>query len=59
METISRGDGDLLPKEDGLPFSKKIEPAREYWNGNVNNDLSELLINGKIEVVEIIDDFSA
>lgn len=52
------GDGTLLPKEDGVPFSQKIEQAREYWKGNVKNELPELLINGKIEVVEIIDDFS-
>jgi hypothetical protein len=52
------GDGNLLPKEDGSPFSKKIEQAREYWKGNVKNELPELLINGKIEVVEIIDDFT-
>ncbi|MGW6149702.1 DUF2441 domain-containing protein [Bacillus mycoides] len=53
------GDGNLLPKEDGIPFSQKIEQAREYWKGNVNNELPELLINGNIEVVEIIDDFSS
>jgi hypothetical protein len=53
------GDGNLLPKEDGVPFSLKIEQAREYWKGNVKNELPELLINGKIEVIEIIDDFSA
>lgn len=53
------GDGNLLPKEDGVPFSRKIEQAREYWQGNVQNDLSELLIDGKIEVVEIVDDFTA
>ncbi|MEI4831259.1 DUF2441 domain-containing protein [Bacillus sp. FJAT-53711] len=52
------GDGNLLPKEDGVPFSQKIEQAREYWKGNVKNELPELLINGKIEVVEIINDFS-
>ncbi|MES5938629.1 MULTISPECIES: DUF2441 domain-containing protein [unclassified Bacillus cereus group] len=52
------GDGNLLPKEDGIPFSQKIEQAREYWKGTVNNELPELLINGKIEVVEITDDFS-
>ncbi|MCU5680275.1 DUF2441 domain-containing protein [Bacillus wiedmannii] len=52
------GDGNLLPKEDGIPFSQKIEQAREYWKGTVNNELPELLINGKSEVVEIIDDFS-
>lgn len=50
-------DGTLLPKEDGSPFSKKIEQAREYWKGNAKNELTELLINGKIEVVEIIDEF--
>ncbi|ENQ3108398.1 DUF2441 domain-containing protein [Bacillus cereus] len=53
------GDGNLLPKEDGAPFSQKIEQAKEYWKGNITNELPELLINGKIEVVEIIHDFSA
>ncbi|MCI3987584.1 DUF2441 domain-containing protein, partial [Bacillus vallismortis] len=51
--------GNLLPKEDAIPFSQKMEQAREYWKGNVNNELPELLINGEIEVVEIIDDFSS
>ncbi|MED3804151.1 DUF2441 domain-containing protein [Lysinibacillus xylanilyticus] len=53
------GDANLLPKEDGVPFSQKIEQAREYWKGNVKNELTEVLINGKIEVLEIIDDFSS
>ena len=53
------GDGNLLPKEDGVPFSRKIEQAREYWKGNVKNELPEVLINGKIEVIEIIDDFTS
>lgn len=53
------GDGNLLPKEDGVPFSQKIEQAKEYWQGNVKNELPELLIDGEIEVVEVIDDFSA
>ena len=52
------GDGNLLPKEDGIPFSQKMEQAREYWKGNSKSELPELLINGKIEVVEIINDFS-
>lgn len=52
------GDGNLLPKEDGVPFSQKIEQARQYWQGNVKNELPELLIDGKIEVVEVIDDFT-
>ncbi|MFJ8511786.1 DUF2441 domain-containing protein [Lysinibacillus xylanilyticus] len=53
------GDANLLPKEDGVPFSQKIEQAREYWKGNVKNELTEVLINGTIEVLEIIDDFSS
>ncbi|WP_433748044.1 DUF2441 domain-containing protein [Falsibacillus pallidus] len=52
------GDGSLLPKEDGVPFAQKIEQARTYWKGNVQNELPELLINGNIEVVEIIKDFT-
>lgn len=51
------GDGNLLPKEDGVPFSRKIEQAREYWMGNRDNELPELLINGRIEVVEMIEEF--
>ena len=53
------GDANRLPKEDGIPFSQKIEQAREYWRGNVTSELPEVLINGKIEVIEIIDEFSA
>lgn len=52
------GDGSLLPKEDGASFAKKIEQAKKYWQGNLQNELPELLINGEIEVVEIIHDFS-
>ena len=52
------GDATLLPKEDGIPFAIKIDQAKEYWKGNSKSELPELLINGEIEVVEIIDDFS-
>ena len=52
------GDATLLPKEDGVPFAQKIAQAKEYWKGNVKNELPELLVNGEIEVVEIIDEFS-
>ena len=52
------GDGNLLPKDDGVPFSRKFEQAREYWQGNVKNELPELLIDGQIEVIEVIDDFT-
>ncbi len=53
------GDGDLLPKNDAAPFSRKINQAREYWLGNVKSEFPETLIDGKIEVIEIIDDFTA
>jgi hypothetical protein len=52
-------DGLKMDKEDAVPFFRKIEQAREYWKGNVNNELPELLISGKIEVVEIIEEFSS
>src|SRR5690606_32526316 len=52
------GDANLLPKDDGVPFAQKIAQAKEYWKGNVKNEFPELLINGEIEVIEIIDDFS-
>jgi len=50
------GDGELLPTLEAVPFHRKIEQAREYWKGNEKNELPELLINGKMEVTEIIDD---
>ena len=52
------GDGELLPTLEAVPFHRKIEQAREYWKGNEKNELPELLINGKIEVTEIIDDYT-
>ncbi|MGG4489860.1 DUF2441 domain-containing protein [Metabacillus idriensis] len=51
------GNGNLLPKEDGVPFSQKMKQAKEYWQNGEENDLPELLVNGKIEVVEIIEEF--
>lgn len=33
-------DGLKMDKEDAVPFSRKIEQAREYWKGNVNNKRS-------------------
>ena len=50
------GDGNLLPKEDGVSFARKMEQARDYWRGNVKNELPELLVDGEIEVVEIMED---
>ncbi|MFJ7667393.1 DUF2441 domain-containing protein [Lysinibacillus sp. NPDC097195] len=52
------GNANLLPQADGAPFSQKIEQAHEYWKSIVKSELTELLINGKMEVVEIIEEFS-
>jgi hypothetical protein len=51
------GDGELLPNLEAVPFHKKMEQAREYWKGNAKNELPELLINGRIEVMEIIHEY--
>lgn len=52
------GDGYLLPKEDGASFARKMDQAREYWRGNIENGLPELLVDGEIEVVEIMEDLT-
>lgn len=52
------GDGGLLHKEDGVSFVHKIQQAQNYWSGNTQNVLPELLIEVEIEVVEIVQDFS-
>ncbi|SLM84806.1 MULTISPECIES: DUF2441 domain-containing protein [Vagococcus] len=54
---IFEGDGNLLPKEDGRSFSKKIAQARIYWQGNKKSELPELLVNGRIEVVEMLEEY--
>lgn len=51
------GDARYLPKEDGISFAKKIEQARAYWQGNVISELPEMLVDGKIEVVEILEEY--
>ncbi|WP_274308462.1 DUF2441 domain-containing protein [Solibacillus daqui] len=52
-----KGDGELLPKEDGASFAKKIEQARSYWQSNNTTALPEMLVDGRIEVVEILEEF--
>ncbi|WP_249902268.1 DUF2441 domain-containing protein [Paenibacillus sp. PK3_47] len=54
---LFEGDANLLPKENAVSFSQKIEQARAYWKGNSRHELSELLINGEIEVIEVIEDY--
>ena len=52
------GDSSFLPREDAIPFARKIDQAKEYWKGNIKSDLPEILVDGEIEVVEVIEDFS-
>lgn len=51
------GNGSLLPKEVCVSLSDKLKQAKAYWENCEKNELPELLVNGKIEVVEIIDEF--
>lgn len=51
------GDGNLLPKEDAISFDKKISQAIRYWESNTEIELPEVLIDGEIEVIEIIDEY--
>lgn len=51
------GDAALLPKVNGESFDKKLQQAYQYWSGETNGDMEETLISGKIEVVDIIEDY--
>lgn len=51
------GDAQLLPTEDGSSFVQKIEQAHSYWNNKSSKLLTELLIDGEIEVFEIIEEY--
>lgn len=53
------GDGDLLPSLSGEPFSVKILQAQAYWRANKESTLPEVLIDGRIEVTEIVEEFGA
>ncbi|MGN7117039.1 DUF2441 domain-containing protein [Lysinibacillus odysseyi] len=30
-DMVFEGDGNLLPKDNGASFARKIDQAREYW----------------------------
>lgn len=51
------GNGNLLPNNGCIPFSLKMKQAEDYWENREENELPELLVNGKIEVAEIIEEF--
>ena len=50
------GDGDLLPKEDAISLDKKINQAITYWENKSIPTLPEVLIDGDIEIVQIIEE---
>lgn len=50
-------DAALLPKVNGESFDKKIVQARRYWSGELTGEMEETLIDGRIEVVEIIEEY--
>jgi len=50
------GDGDLLPKEDAISFDKKINQAIKYWENKSKPTLPEVLVDGNIEIVQIIEE---
>lgn len=51
------GDGDLLPRLSGEPVSAKIQQAQAYWRGTTAHALPEVLIDGRIEVTEVVEEF--
>ena len=42
---------------NGDSFDEKIKQANLYWSGEIVGVLEETLLGGKIEVVEIIEDY--
>lgn len=51
------GDASFLPKINGDSFDKKIQQAKRYWSGELRGELKKTLLGGKIEVVEILEDY--
>jgi hypothetical protein len=51
------GDGDSLPSLGGEPFSVKIQQAQVYWRGNTGSALREILVDGNIRVIEMVEEF--
>ena len=55
----SKTNLNCLPSLSGEPFSVKILQAQAYWRGNKESTLPEVLIDGRIEVTEIVEEFGA
>lgn len=52
------GDASLLPLVNGDSFDEKIKQAERYWSGELLGVLEEILLGGKIEIVEILEDYT-
>mgnify|MGYP001244544237 CR=1 FL=1 len=54
---VFEGDASVIPGIETCSFSKKIEQAEQYWKGAQSDGLTEVLVDGIIEVEEIIKDY--
>ncbi len=52
------GDAALLPEVNGDSFDEKIKQAERYWSGELLGNLEETLLGGKIEVIEVVEDYT-
>lgn len=52
-----QGDAELLPSSRNVTFVEKMEQAKKYWRHPNRQGVSEVLIGGVIEVVDILEDF--
>lgn len=52
------GDAAFLPQVNGDSFEKKLAQAKQYWSGELKDELVETLLGGKIKVERIIEDYS-
>lgn len=52
-----KGDAQFLPNSQAIPFAQKIQQAHTYWQGARNGNLLEVLVDGEIEVMEILEEY--
>ena len=53
---IFKSEGNLMTRNT-LSMNSKLKMAHEYWKGVKNHVEPEILVDGDIEVVEIIKEF--
>lgn len=52
------GEAMLLPEVNGDSFDEKIKQAHRYWSGELLGVLEETLLGGKIEVIDVVEDYT-